>query len=73
MRELKKKLKKQFYIVFSPEGLSPPQVVHTTHKSAMFAAVQMARFHPEGTFFVMGSMSAPVKPREETDVQEPAL
>lgn len=58
-------LKKEFFIVFSPEGLAPAKKIHPTHKGALYAAAQMAKAHPEASFFVMGSMSAPVKPREE--------
>lgn len=61
---------KQFYIVFSPDGETPPKVVHPTHKGALVAAVRMARFHPDKSFFVMGSMSARVVPREEAPQPE---
>lgn len=62
--------KKQFFIVFSPEGAAPPKVVHSTHKGALFAAAQMAGRNPEASFFVMGSMSARAKPREQAPPAE---
>jgi hypothetical protein len=62
----------RFYIVFSPEGETPPKVVHKTHPSAIYAAVQMKKLHPDHSFFVMGSMSAPVEVREKPIVEEPA-
>jgi hypothetical protein len=61
----RKRSKKQFFIVFSPDGETPPKIVHETHQGALYAAVQMAKRNPEASFFVMGSMSAPVKPRAE--------
>jgi hypothetical protein len=63
--EKRKRSKHQFFIVFSPEGLAPPKIVHPTHKGAMYAAAQMAKFNPEASFFVMGSMSGRVIPRTE--------
>lgn len=50
---------KQFFIVFSPEGETPPLIVHPTHAGALFSAWAMAKLHPGKTFFVMGSMSRP--------------
>lgn len=56
----KRRHSKQFFIVFSPEGLAQPKVVHPSHKGALYAAAQMAKLHPEASFFVMGSMSKPM-------------
>jgi hypothetical protein len=56
----KKRSKHQFFVVFSPDGETPPKVVHPTHKGALYAAVQMAKLNPEASFFVMGSMSRPI-------------
>lgn len=62
----------RFYIVFSPDGETPPKVVHKTHPAAIYAAVQMKKLHPGHSFFVMGSMSAPVEVREKQVVEEEA-
>jgi hypothetical protein len=71
-------LKKQFFIVFSPEGAAPPKIMHSSHKAALYAAVQMAKINPDASFFVMGSMSKPVtaatvreKPSETVAEPEP--
>ena len=48
-----------FYIVFSPQGDTPPKVQHETHGAAKFAAEQMAKFNPGREFFVMKSVSKP--------------
>lgn len=71
-QQREKRARKQFFIVFSPEGLSPPKIVHQSHKAALYAAVQMAKQYPEASFFVMGSMSPRVKPREQTEELEAA-
>lgn len=63
----------RFYIVFSPDGETPPKVVHKTHPAAIYAAVQMKKLHPENSFFVMGSMSAPVEVREKPMTEETAV
>jgi hypothetical protein len=60
----------RFYIVFSPDGETPPKVVHKTHPAAIYAAVQMKKLHPDQSFFVMGSMSAPVEVREKAEPEE---
>jgi hypothetical protein len=65
----RKRFKKQFFIVFSPDGETPPKIVHATHKGAMFAAAQMAKINPKASFFVMGSMSRPVTAATVRDVQ----
>jgi hypothetical protein len=49
-----------FYTVYSPEGETPAKVQHETHGDALFAAKQMAKFHPGQTFFVMKSASKPI-------------
>lgn len=49
-----------FYTVYSPEGETPAKVQHATHGVALFAAKQMAKFHPGQTFFVMKSASKPI-------------
>ena len=53
-----------FYTVYSPEGETPAKVQHATHGEALFAAKQMAKFHPGQEFFVMKSASkGHVKPK----------
>lgn len=41
------------YIVWSPDGPTPPKVAHQTHQSAHSAAWLMAKTHPGQQFFVM--------------------
>jgi hypothetical protein len=43
------------YVVWSPDGETPPVVPHKTHPSAHFAAHQMAKKHPGKKFFVMAT------------------
>lgn len=49
-----------FFIIYSPEGETPPKVTHATHKEALGIAHNMAKLHPGQTFFVMKSASRPV-------------
>jgi hypothetical protein len=49
----KKKSAQGPFIVWSPDGETPPKVVHDTHGAAHFAAKQMAQSHPGVTFMVM--------------------
>lgn len=56
------------YIVWSPEGTTEPKVTHPTHKSAHYAAHQMAKAHPGQTFYVMGVGGKPVCCPVEQDV-----
>lgn len=49
-----------FFIVFSPEGVTPPIKQHTSHKEALGIAHMMAERHPGQSFFVMKSASKPV-------------
>lgn len=42
------------FIVWSPDGDTPPKVQHPSHKSAHHAAHRMAKEHPGQTFYVMG-------------------
>ena len=45
------------YIVFSPDGPTPPVVVHQSHKQALGVAYRMANAHRGQTFHVMKSCS----------------
>lgn len=45
------------YIVFSPEGPTPPVVVHQSHKEALGVAYRMANAHRGQSFHVMKSCS----------------
>jgi hypothetical protein len=50
----------RFFIVFSPDGPTPPVKAHETHKRAFHAAHMMAKAHPGQTFHVMQSASKPI-------------
>jgi len=50
---------KRIYIVFSPDGETPPKVIHDSHKQAHFAAQRMATLNPGRTFHVMQSAGKP--------------
>lgn len=41
------------YIVWSPDGPTPPKVSHETHKKALWQAHEMAKKHPGQQFYVM--------------------
>lgn len=43
---------KAIYIVFSPEGDTPPRIFHESHADAERVAWEMARRHPDKTFYV---------------------
>lgn len=43
---------KAIFLVFSPEGGTPPRVFYETHADAERAAWVMAERHPDGTFYV---------------------
>jgi hypothetical protein len=45
--------KERFWIVFSPEGITPPKKEHDSEQEANTAAEAMANMHPKQTFFVM--------------------
>ncbi len=47
------------YIVWSPDGETPPKVSHATHQRACFAAHFMARKYPGKMFYVLGRMGKP--------------
>ena len=55
------------YIVFSPEGETPPKVTHGTFKEAVNAAWQMSKFHPGNTFHVMKAVGRPCLTKPEKD------
>lgn len=59
---------KRFFIVFSPEGETPPVKVHATHKEAFSAAHMMAKRHPGRSFFVMKSSSRPIVAEAKQEV-----
>lgn len=50
----------KFYIVFSPNGPTPPVKVHDSHKQAFGVAHRMAAMHPGQAFHVMVSASKPI-------------
>lgn len=49
------------FIVWSPDGETPPKVSHTTHQAAHFAAHAMAKRLPGQTFHVMRPSGRPVR------------
>ena len=52
--------KPSFFIIFSPEGLTPPVRVHESQSEAFGVANYMAKHHPGQTFYVMKSSSRPI-------------
>lgn len=48
------------YVVWSPDGETPPKIAHATHQAAHYAAHQMAQIHPGKTFFVMARSGRPI-------------
>jgi|GEM_PF-5084489 len=50
----------RFFIVFSPDGPTPPIKIHAEHREALAIAHIMARQHPGQTFHVMKSNSRPI-------------
>jgi hypothetical protein len=46
-----------FFLVWSPEGWTPPRVKHPTQAKAQEVAEQMARENPGKTFFVVQALS----------------
>lgn len=56
------------YIVFNPEGETPPKVTHGTFKEAATAAWQMSRFKPGQTFHVMKAVGRPFAVKAEAEV-----
>jgi hypothetical protein len=56
------------FIVWSPDGPTPPSAVHRTHGSAFYAAHKLAEANPGQAFMVMKRDSRLiVKPAEEPD------
>lgn len=49
----------KFFIVFSPDGPTPPVKAHASHKEACRVAWLMAKAHPGQAFYVMKSASRP--------------
>jgi hypothetical protein len=47
------------YIVWSPEGETPPKVSYETHGKACAIAWHMAKLNPGQKFFVMGRAGLP--------------
>lgn len=41
------------FIVWSPDGETPPKVAYGSHKAAHHAAATMAKVHPGRQFYVM--------------------
>ncbi len=48
------------FVVWSPDGETPPKIAHTTHKSAHRAAHLLAERHEGRTFFVMARSGRPI-------------
>lgn len=46
------------FVVWSPDGPTPPKVSHPTHKSAHHAAHRLAEAHPGQQFMVMARSGA---------------
>jgi hypothetical protein len=42
------------YIVWSPDGETPPKISYATHAAAHSSACRMASLHPGQQFYVMG-------------------
>lgn len=53
------------FIVWSPDGETPPKVQHNNHKSAHHAARCMAKEHPSQTFYVMGVCGKEIRHLDE--------
>lgn len=51
----------KFWIVWSPEGRTPPSAKHPTEGTANNEAVRLARLNPGHHFFVMGSEALAIK------------
>ena len=58
------RLDERKYIVWSPQGQTPPVVPLDTHKQAFRAANGMAKLHPGQDFYVMVTASKPVRVQE---------
>ncbi|WP_230770575.1 hypothetical protein [Sphingomonas sp. Leaf4] len=48
------------FVVWSPDGETPPKVAHMTHKSAHRAAHLLAESHEGRTFYVMARSGRPI-------------
>lgn len=46
-------MKDAFYIIWSPQGQTPPRYTHKDYNEAKRAAISMAQQHPGQEFFVM--------------------
>ncbi len=53
------KPKKGRYIVWSPEGMTEPRKVHTTHGEACAIGWHMAKLHKGQTFYIMQQAGKP--------------
>ena len=51
----------QFYLVWSPQGPTPPRVTHESYGPAACAANDMARQHPGQDFYVLKALTHIVK------------
>ena len=49
-----------FFIIYSPNGETPPKRQHDTHGAALHEAHRLASKQPGSEFFVMRSCSKPV-------------
>lgn len=47
----------KFWIVYSPQGPTPPRVRHDSRTKAIVAAESMAQSHPGQEFFVMEALT----------------
>ena len=61
-----------FYIVFSPDGPTPPVKVHASHPEALAIAHVMAKVHRGQTFHVMKSASKPIVVTDDPSEAEAA-
>lgn len=55
------------FVVWSPDGETPPKVVHRTHQAAHSAAHMMAKAHPGQTFMVMAKSGRAIRLSDNGD------
>jgi hypothetical protein len=51
----------EFYLVWSPQGCTPPRYRHESYAGAETEARRLAECHPHAAFFVMKAESISVK------------
>ena len=62
-----------FFIVYSPEGETPPKYHHDSHGAALSEAHRMAKRCPGKQFYVMRSASKPIIEAAEALAEEQAV